>query len=58
VIDPIEKFLYIKINAPAVAPGDILHCLMSRPSWSEPVAVFGERPVPTASAEPAAPPAG
>src|SRR5712692_7247613 len=50
VIDSIEKFLQIKINAPAVAFGDILlrpcHCLMSRPSRPEPVTVLGKRPVP------------
>src|SRR4030095_234478 len=50
VIDSIEKFLQIKINAPAVTFGDILlrlcHRLMSRPSRPEPVAVIGKRPVP------------
>src|ERR1017187_2780193 len=41
VIDSIEKLLQIKINAPAVAFGDILlrlcHRLMSRPSRPEPI---------------------
>src|SRR5262249_37522580 len=50
VIDSIEKFLQIKINAPAVAFSDILlrlcHRLMSRPSRPEPVAAIGECPVP------------
>src|SRR5262249_4531349 len=50
VIDSIEEFLQIKINAPAVAFGEILlrlcHCLMSRPPWPEPIAVIGKRPVP------------
>jgi hypothetical protein len=50
VIDPIEKFLQIKINAPAVAFGDMLlrlrHCLFGRPSRPEPVAAFRERQVP------------
>src|SRR5262249_25256208 len=50
VVDSIEKFLQIKIHAPAVAFGDILlrlcHRLMSRPSRPEPVAVIGKRPVP------------
>src|ERR1700681_3838422 len=49
VIDSIEKFLQIKINAPAVAFGDILlrlcHRLMGRPSRSEPVAACRERRV-------------
>src|ERR1700722_11805537 len=40
VIDSIEEFLQIEINAPAVAIGDILlrlgHRLMSRPSRTEP----------------------
>src|SRR5262249_15635687 len=51
VIDSIEKFLQIKIHAPAVAFGDILlrpcHCLMSRPPRPEPIAVIGKRPIPT-----------
>ena len=50
VVDSIEKFLQIKINAPAVTFGDILlrldHCLMSRPSRPKTVAVIGKRPVP------------
>jgi len=50
VIDPIETFLQIKINAPAVAFDDMLlrlcHCLMGRPPRSEPVAVIRKRPVP------------
>ena len=50
VIDSIEKFLQIKIHAPAVACGDILlrlcPCLMSRPPRPEPIAVIGKRPVP------------
>jgi hypothetical protein len=50
VIDSIEKFLQIKINAPAVTFGDILlrlcHRLMSRPPRPEPIAVIGKRPVP------------
>ena len=50
VRNSIEKFLQIEINAPAVTLGDVLlclcHCLMSRPSWPEPVAVIGKRPVP------------
>src|SRR5262249_35180068 len=51
VIDPIEEFLQIEINAPAATFGDVLlrlcHRLMSRPSQTEPVAVIGKRPVPT-----------
>src|SRR5258708_25741717 len=50
MIDSIEEFLQIEINAPAVTFGDIplclRHCLMSRPPWSEPVAMFGKCPVP------------
>ncbi len=50
VIDSIEEFLQIEVNAPAVAFGDILlrlcHRLMSRPPRPEPVAVIGKRPVP------------
>src|SRR4029077_10744736 len=50
VIDSIEEFLQIKINAPAVALGDILlrlcHRLMSRPSRPKPIAVIRKRPVP------------
>ncbi len=50
VIDSIEKFLQVEINAPAVAFGDVLlrlcHCLMSRPPRSEPIAVIGKRRVP------------
>jgi hypothetical protein len=55
---PYPRILQIKINAPAVAFGDVLlrlcHGLMSRPSRTEPVTVFGKRPS-TASAEPASP---
>src|ERR1700732_3153922 len=50
VIDSIEKFLQIQINHPAIACGNVLlrlgHRLMSRPSWSEPVAVIGKRRIP------------
>jgi hypothetical protein len=50
VIDSIEKLLQIKINAPAVALDDVLlrlhHCLLSRPSRSEPVAACRVRRVP------------
>src|SRR5262249_53340851 len=50
VVAWIKKLLKIKINAPAVAFGDVLlrlcHRLMSRPSRPEPVAMFGKRPVP------------
>src|SRR4029077_1942090 len=51
VIDSIEEFLQIKINAPAVALGDILlrlcHRLMSRPSRPKPIAVIGKCRVPS-----------
>ena len=51
VIDSIEEFLQIEINHPAVALGDIVlrlsHRLMRRPPRSEPVAVWGERSVPS-----------
>src|SRR5271165_6906182 len=50
VIDPIEKFLQINVNHPAVACHDVLlrlgHGLMGRPSWPEPIAVSGKRRVP------------
>src|SRR5262244_1994105 len=50
VIDSIEEFLQVKINAPAVAFDDILlrrgHRLISRPPRPEPIAVIGKRPVP------------
>jgi hypothetical protein len=50
VIDSIEKFLQIKINAPAVTCGEVLlrlgHRLMSRPPRPEPIAVIRKRPVP------------
>jgi hypothetical protein len=50
VIDSIEEFLQVEINAPVEAFGDVLlrlcHRLMSRPSRPEPVAVIGKRPVP------------
>ena len=50
VANSIEEFLQIKIHHPGVACGHILlrlrHRLMGRPSRPEPVAVFGERPVP------------
>jgi len=46
----VEKFLEVKINAPAVTFGDVLlrlcHRLTSRPSRPEPVAVIRKRPVP------------
>jgi site-specific DNA recombinase len=51
VRDSIEEFLQVEINAPAVAFGDVLlclcHCLMSRSTGPEPVAVLGKRPVPS-----------
>jgi len=50
VIDSIEEFLQVEINAPAAAFGDILlrlcHCLMSRPPRSKTVAVIGKLRVP------------
>jgi len=50
VIDPIEKFLQIKIHNPAVAFCYILLCLgyrlMSRSFWSKRVAVIGKGLVP------------
>jgi site-specific DNA recombinase len=50
VADPIEEFLQIKINHPAVAIGHVLLCprdrLMCRASGSKPVAVIGKRQVP------------
>src|ERR1022692_3429803 len=50
VVDSIEEFLQIKINAPAVTFGDILlrlfHRLLGLPARPEPVAVIGKRPVP------------
>src|SRR5262249_59847356 len=50
VVAWIKKLLKIKINAPAVAFGDVLlrlcHRLMSRPPRPEPIAVIGKRPVP------------
>src|SRR6266849_3488113 len=51
VIDPVEKFLEIQIHHPAVAFGLILlrllHRLVCRSLGPKPIAVFGERPVPT-----------
>src|SRR5262245_66134469 len=50
MIDSIEKFFQIETNAPAVTFDHVLlrlgHRLMSRPSWSEPVAVIGKLRVP------------
>jgi hypothetical protein len=50
VVDPIEEFLRIEIDAPAVAFGNILlrlcHCLFGGPSRSKTIAVFGKRRVP------------
>ena len=52
VVDPIEEFLQIEIHHPVVAFGDVLlrlgHGLMRRPSRSKPVAVWRERPIPSA----------
>ena len=62
VIDSIEEFLQIKINAPAVTFGDVLlclcHCLLSRPSRPGTRSCNQKTSGPTASAEPASPPAG
>ena len=62
VIYSIEELLQIKINAPAVAFDDVLlrlrHCLLSRPSRSEPASCLQRTSGPTAAAEPASPPAG
>jgi hypothetical protein len=50
VIDPIEEFLQIKINTPAVACRDTLlrlcHRLMSRSSRSEPAAPYATNALP------------
>src|ERR1017187_5801946 len=50
MVDSIEEFLQIKINAPAVTFDDIMlrlcHRLMSRSSRPEPVPVIGKRRVP------------
>src|SRR5215831_7767201 len=52
VIDPIEKFLQVKVHHESIAFGDVLlrlfHRLMRRASGSKPVAVLGKRPVPSA----------
>ena len=51
VIDSIEELFQIEINHPAVACSDILlrlsHGLMRRPTRSEPIAVLGERRIPS-----------
>jgi hypothetical protein len=51
VVDPVEKFLEVQIHHPAVAFGLILlrlfHRLMCRSLGPKPIAVFGERSVPT-----------
>src|SRR5215475_4836927 len=51
MIDPIEEFFQIEIDHPAVACSDILlrlsHGLMRRPTRSEPIAVLGERRIPS-----------
>src|SRR5581483_8315191 len=50
VIDSIEKFLQVKIDAPAVTFSDILlrpcYCLMSGSPRPKTVAAFGEGPIP------------
>jgi hypothetical protein len=55
LIDPIDKFLEVKINAPAEAFGDKLlrlgHRLMGRPSRPEPRSCVRKTSGPTASAD-------
>src|SRR4030088_207378 len=50
VVDAIEEFLQVEINAPTVAfshvPLCLYHRLMSRPPGPEPIAVIGKRRVP------------
>ena len=52
VIDPVEKFLQIKIGDNAITRGDVLlclgYCLMGGATWTESVAMLGKRRVPLA----------